>query len=106
MSEDNYLDDFQWPAWIAVPKPGQSIDDEDCLHVSLLNATVQQMTTFLLHEPPHLDKTTWEKLTLMVNHVRAEASPEDNFLETLGMDPAVVEELRGSLSEHLRSGGT
>ena len=64
------------------------------------------MKTFLLHEPPHLDKTTWEKLTLMVNYVGAEASPEDNFLEALGMDPAVVEKLRGSLSEHLRSGDT
>ncbi len=104
MSEDNYLEDIQWPAWIAVPKPGQSIDADDCLHVSTFKATVQQMTTFLLHEPPHVDKTTLEKLSQLVNYARAKAKPGDNFLEALGMDPAAIEQMQKSFSEHLLSG--
>ncbi len=104
MSEDNYLDDVQWPAWIAVPKPGQSIDADDCLHVSLFKATVQHMTVFLLHEPPHLDKTTQEELAKLVNYARARAKPGDNFFEALGVDPAAVEKLQGSLSEHSKPG--
>ena len=59
-AKDDYLDDIQWPRFIAVPPPGQSIDDDDCPHYSLANATVQHMTTFLLHEPPYVDKTTGE----------------------------------------------
>ncbi len=85
MSKDDYLDDVQWPVWVAVPKPGQSIDDDDCPHWSLFNATVQQMTTFLLHEPSYVDKTTREKLAQMVNYARAKAKPDDNFLESIGV---------------------
>ena len=96
MPKDDYLADIQWQRFVAVPKPGQSIDDDDCPHASLLNATVRDMTTFLLHEPPYVDKTTREKLAQLVNYARAKAKPDDNFLESIGIPPDALEKLRAS----------
>ena len=94
MLKDDYLSDVQWPSFIAMPKPGQSIDDDDCLWTSLFNATVQQMTIFLLHEPQFVDETTRKKLTRMVNYARDKAKPDDNFLESIGFSPDNIEKAR------------
>ena len=99
MSKDDHLDDVQWPKFIALPKLGQSIDDDDCLHTSLFNATVQQMTIFLLHEPAHVGESTRKKLAQMVNYARAKAKPDDNFLESIGIPPDNIEKIR----EYLRN---
>ena len=92
--KDEYFEDVEWPSYIALPKPGQSIDDDDCLWTSLFNATVQQMTIFLLREPPFVDETTRKKLAQMVNFARAKAKPDDNFLEAIGVPHDDVEKLR------------
>ncbi len=92
--KDEYFKDVKWPSYIALPKPGQSIDDDDCPHYPLFNATVQHMTTFLLHEPQFVDETTRKKLARMVNYARDKAKPDDNFLESIGMPPEAVEKLR------------
>ncbi len=94
MMKDEYFKDFDWPAYIALPKPGQSIDDGDCPYTKLFNATVQQMTVFLLHEPAYVDEKTRRKLCQMVNYARAKAKPDDNFFEAIGISPDDVEEWR------------
>ncbi len=92
--KDEYFKDVKWPSYIALPKPGQSIDDDDCLWTTLFNATVQQMTIFLLHEPAYVDETTRKKLAQMVNFARAKAKPDDNFFEAIGVSPDDVEKWR------------
>ena len=94
MQEDDYFKDFNWPAHIALPKPGQSIDDDDCPYTTLFNATVQQMTVFLLREPAYVDEKTRRKLCQMVNYARGKAKPDDNFFEAIGISPDDVEEWR------------
>ncbi len=94
MSKDDYFKDFNWPSHIALPKPGQSIDDGACPYISLFNATVRQMTIFLLHEPAYVDETTRKKLAQMVNFARAKAKPDDNFFEAIGIPPDDVKKWR------------
>ena len=94
MMKDEYFKDFKPPRFIALPKPGQSIDDDDCLWTSLFNATVREMTIFLLHEPAYVDEKTREKLAQMVNLARAKAKAGDNFFEALGCSPGDVEKWR------------
>ncbi len=99
MSEDLNWDDINWPQYVAVPKPGQTIDDSDCSYVFICDATVQQMTIFLLHEPDYVDKASRVMLTQLVNVARARAGPDHNFLETLGFEPAAIDELRKQLDD-------
>ena len=91
---DDYFKDFKWPSHIALPKPGQSIDDDDCKWTSLFNVTVQEMTIFLLCEPPFVDEKTRKKLAQMVNFARTKGKPDDNLFEAIGVSPDDVEELR------------
>ena len=94
MQKDDYFKDFNWPSHIALPKPGQSIDDDDCPYTTLFNATVQQMAIFLLHEPAYVDEKTRKKLAQMVNFARAKGKPDDNFFEAIGISHEDVENWR------------
>ena len=96
------LADANLPSCIALPKPGQSIDDDDCQWLSVFLATVQQMTIFLLHEPAHIDKESRERLAQLVNYARLKAKPDDNFFEALGVPHANMEVMRARKEEELR----
>jgi hypothetical protein len=96
------LNDADLPNCLAIPKPGQSVDDDDCLHVWLFKATVRDMTVFVLNAPPHEDKAVRDFRNRLVNLTRLKAKPGDNFFEVLGVPHASMEELYAAFGKDVR----
>ena len=69
------LTDAELPNSIPCPKPGQSVDDDDCLHIWLLKATVRDMTVFALNAAPHADNAVRNLRNKLVNYARLKAKP-------------------------------
>ncbi len=67
------------PYFIAVPKPDQSPGDDECPHVNITRATVQDMTIFLVNDPDSVPPKCRQTLRRMVNYARLKGMPTDNF---------------------------
>ena len=80
------------PRFIAVPKPGQTLDSIDCPYMFVTRATVRDMTVFLLNEPDWVPPKCRETLCQMVNYARLKGDPSENFWEANGFSPEWVEE--------------
>ncbi len=96
------LTDAELPNSIPCPKPGQSVDDDDCLHIWLLKATVRDMTVFALNAAPHADNAVRNLRNKLVNYARLKAKPGDNFFKALGVPHADMEELYAMFEEDVR----
>ena len=85
-------DDIQWPRFVPVPEPGQSIEDDECGWVSVHIATASDIETFLAAEPDWTEKPDWcTPLTIMglkfiVGYAKQEkVGPDESLLRALGM---------------------
>ena len=96
------LTDADLPNCLAIPKPGQSVDDDDCPHVWLFKATVRDMTVFVLNAPPHADNAVRILRNRLVNLARLKAKPGDNFFEALGVSHADMEEFYTNFEKDVR----
>jgi len=91
------------PRFIAVPKPGQSADDDDCPHVFVTHATVQDMTVFLLQEPPDIPPEKLTSLTQFLNLARLRGKPTDNFFQALGIPPDLIKDLEEAIRKDMQT---
>jgi hypothetical protein len=89
---EDVWDEIKWPRFVPVPKPGQSIEDDECGWVSFDKATISDIETFLAAEPDWTQKPEWRTpltiraLTLIVDHAKQQkVGPDVKLLPLLGM---------------------
>ena len=85
-------EDIQWPRFLPLPEPGQSIEDDECEWISFLLATVSDVETFLAAEHDWAERPEWyTPFTVMALKALVECAkqrkvdPDECLLLALGM---------------------
>ena len=86
------IDDIQWPRFVPIPEPGQSIEDDECEWISFLLATQRDVETFLAAEHDWAERPEWyTPFTVMALKALVECAkqrkvdPDECLLLALGM---------------------